>query len=69
MTIAEGTRSKTNQGEMETMAALLQELVRKMEMMDSRLSAVESSPNKGKEKGDYSEEEDECRLSIKFLNI
>lgn len=42
--MSDGTRSKSNQTEMEGIANMLQEMLRNMEVMDSRLGAVENRP-------------------------
>lgn len=67
MTITESMRSKINQGEIEGMANMLQEIIRKLDAFDTRLVAVENGAHKSKGRRDDSEEEDKGCLMAKII--
>lgn len=71
MPVAVGTRDRTNQAEMEGMAAMLKEVLHKLETFDTRLEALEGSAQSRLERGiGYGEEEGEfMRRSIRRTEI
>lgn len=51
MTVAEGTRSRTKQGEVDGMATMLQEILRKPSVFENQLEAIENKSESRLEKG------------------
>lgn len=71
MPVADGTRSRTSQGEMEGLTAMMQEVLRRLDVVDTRLEALERNAQSRLERGVSSrgEEGESRRLPMRRMDV